>query len=539
MKKTYLAVLAALSTASASVMAVDCAQLADWQSNQVYTGGMEVKHDAFKYTAKWWTQNQDPAQYSSPGNVWRNEGRCDPVGTPLPVIGLNTPLAQSRHILSSPVVFSATASHPSNIPIQYVEFKVDGAVIATDTVAPYETTWTATGLGEHIVEAEVVDDIGGRASTGTRSISVVVDDIIVPPSGFKIVGYFPSWQGQVADIQFDKLTHINYSFLLPNADGSLQPLENLAKMQQLVSAAQAAGVKVGIAVGGWNGGDDSAFETFASSAQGRATFIRNLMAFVEQYQLDGVDMDWEYPDPGSSANNYALLMNELSVELKAKGKFLTAAVVALGYTGGGVLESVFNDVDFLNLMAYDANNGDHANYQYALDSIAYWQGRGLSKEKTVLGVPFYSRPTWQAYRALIAQDAANACRDTDGTSYYNGIPTIRAKTQLALDTAGGIMNWELSHDTSGPASLLTAKWEVAQGLAPSYQCDGSGGPNEPTQCVDIQVDPSQYVAHPAWPNGDHASGGQRIRYQQAVYEANWWTRSVPGSDQSWQLICKF
>ncbi|MCG7550998.1 glycosyl hydrolase family 18 protein [Pseudoalteromonas sp. Of7M-16] len=539
MKTTRLAVMAALGMLSAPTLALDCTQLNDWQPNQVYTGGMEVQHLTAKYTAKWWTQNQDPALYSEPENVWRKEGSCDPIGTPLPIVALDAPLDQSRHIIASPVTIKATASHPMDVPIKYVDFRVDGAVIATDDVAPYEVTWTASGLGEHTVSAEVVDEVGGRASSGNRTITVVADDVIVPPSGFKIVGYFPSWQGQVADIQFDKLTHINYSFLLPNADGSLQPLENLAKMQQLVSAAHASGVKVGIAVGGWNGGDDSAFETFASTAQGRATFIRNLMAFVELHQLDGVDMDWEYPDPGSSATNFALLMKELNVELKAKGKFLTAAVVALGYTGGGVLESVFQDVDFLNLMAYDANNADHASFQYALDSIAYWQGRGLSKEKTVLGVPFYSRPTWQAYRTLVAQDSANACRDSDGTSYYNGIPTIRAKTQLALDQAGGIMNWELSHDSQGATSLLTAKWEVAQGLAPSYQCDGTGGPDKPTQCADIQVDPSQYVAHPNWPNGDHAAADQRVRYQQAVYQANWWTRSVPGSDGSWQFVCQF
>ncbi|WP_080760332.1 glycosyl hydrolase family 18 protein [Pseudoalteromonas luteoviolacea] len=539
MKTLNLAVLAALGLISVPTMALDCSQLSNWQATKVYTGGMEVRHLTAKYTAKWWTQNQDPAMYSEPQNVWRKEGICDPIGAPLPIVKLDAPLDQSRHIIASPVMIKATASHPMNVPIKYVDFKVDDVVIATDNTAPYEVTWTATGLGEHVIQAEVVDDNNGRASSGKRMITVVADDVIVPPSGFKIVGYFPSWQGQVADIQFDKLTHINYSFLLPNADGSLQPLENLAKMKQLVSAAHASGVKVGIAVGGWNGGDDSAFETFASSAEGRATFIRNLMAFVELHQLDGVDMDWEYPDPGSSANNYALLMKELSVELKAKGKFLTAAVVALGYTGGGVLESVFQDVDFLNLMAYDANNADHASFQYALDSIAYWQGRGLSKAKTVLGVPFYSRPTWQAYRTLVAQDAANACRDTDGTSYYNGIPTIRAKTQLALDSAGGIMNWELSHDTNGAASLLTAKWEVAQGMTPSYQCDGSGGPDKPTQCVDIQVDPNQYVVHPNFPNGDHAAAGQRIRHQNSVYEANWWTHSVPGSDGSWQFVCQF
>ena len=41
---------------------------------------------------------------------------------------------------------------------------------------------------------------------------------------FKSVGYFPSWSGSTQQIQYDKLTHINYSFLLLNQNGSLQPI---------------------------------------------------------------------------------------------------------------------------------------------------------------------------------------------------------------------------------------------------------------------------------------------------------------------------
>jgi chitinase len=263
---------------------------------------------------------------------------------------------------------------------------------------------------------------------------------------FKIIGYLTSWSGTVAEMQLNKLTHVNYAFVLPNADGSLKPLENPAKLNQLVTAAHANGVKVLISVGGWNDGNDSAFETLAASPAGRTNFTNSMIAMVNQYNLDGVDIDWEYPDPdnsnpdnpqpGSSAHNYYLLMSELSDAMHNRGKLLTAAVVSLGW-------AVFSKVDFLNLMAYDGGNGStHSPYQYAVDSINFWRGRGLPAAKTVLGVPFYGRPSWASYRTLIAAGCSpdsDTCNYQGSTVYYNGRPTIRQKTQLALQQAGGII----------------------------------------------------------------------------------------------------
>jgi GH18 family chitinase len=73
---------------------------------------------------------------------------------------------------------------------------------------------------------------------------------------FKVVGYMPSWSGDVNAIQYSKLTHINYAFLLPTATGGFQAIENPSKLQSLVSLSHANGVKVLIAVGGWNNGDN-------------------------------------------------------------------------------------------------------------------------------------------------------------------------------------------------------------------------------------------------------------------------------------------
>src|SRR5882724_2771274 len=108
---------------------------------------------------------------------------------------------------------------------------------------------------------------------------------------FKVVGYMPSWAGSVSAVQYSKLTHINYAFLLPNSDGSLQAIDNASKLQSLISTAHSNGVKVQISVGGWNNGDDSHFETLAANTGSRTAFVNNLVSFVSQYGLDGVDID--------------------------------------------------------------------------------------------------------------------------------------------------------------------------------------------------------------------------------------------------------
>ncbi len=311
---------------------------------------------------------------------------------------------------------------------------------------------------------------------------------VILPNNFKSVGYMPSWSGSVNSIQYTKLTHINYAFALPNSNGTLQPVDNTAKLSSLVSLAHANQVRVSIAVGGWNNGNDSAFESLAANASARTTFVNSLVAFVNQYGLDGVDIDWEYPDPGASAENFRLLMQQLADAMHSRGKLLTAAVVSEGGTANGVPPAVFGYVDWLNIMTYDGGS-PHANYNWTINAVNFWKSRGLPASKAVLGVPFYSRPTYYTYAQLVAMDPANANRDCTTVSgvqqCYNGIPTIKAKTQWAMANAGGMMNWELSQDTAGSTSLVTAIFDTVMGGNPgpgpgTGQITGIGG-----KCVDV------------------------------------------------------
>ncbi len=290
--------------------------------------------------------------------------------------------------------------------------------------------------------------------------------LVMNPTTSRVVGYFPTWTGAVSAVPYSKLTHINYAFVLPTATGGLTgvPMDNDARLDSLVQRAHAANVKVLISVGGWNNGNDDAFEAMATSSTARATFVNNVITFVTNYGLDGVDIDWEYPDPNTAeATNHATLMSELSTAMHTRGKLLTAAVVANGWYGPGILSQVFDYVDFLILMAYDASPQPHSPYSYAVASLDYWSGRGLPQSKTVLGVPFYgsnSSGTQKSYRSIVRSDANAPYADSSAGYHYNGLATMKQKTTLSLQRATGVGIWELTQDTTGTLSLLNAIHEV-------------------------------------------------------------------------------
>jgi chitinase len=289
----------------------------------------------------------------------------------------------------------------------------------------------------------------------------------------RVVGYLPTWySGSMDAVPYSKLTHINYAFIDPAGDGSLVglPMSGDARLTSLVQKAHAAGVKVLISVGGWSDGDDSGFVTMAASSTARTNFVNNLVTFVTNYGLDGVDIDWEYPNAGSSeATNYALMMSQLSTAMHDRGKLLTAAVAATAYHGDGILSEVFGYVDFMVLMAYDGGE-PHSSMAYAEGSLDYWSGRGLPKSKTVLGVPFYGRDSanaYRAYRTIVRDDAQAPYKDLSNGFEYNGLATIKQKTTLSLQRGSGVGIWELTQDTTAATiSLLNAIQEAMNSPVP-------------------------------------------------------------------------
>lgn len=53
-----------------------CSGLPTWSASGIYVAGNSVAHQGVKYTAKWWTQGENPAQKSGQWDVWKNNGSC-------------------------------------------------------------------------------------------------------------------------------------------------------------------------------------------------------------------------------------------------------------------------------------------------------------------------------------------------------------------------------------------------------------------------------------------------------------------------------
>ena len=275
-----------------------------------------------------------------------------------------------------------------------------------------------------------------------------------PASSFRIVAY--ATEAVIPNtIPYTQLTHINYAFLIPNSDGTFVPLINPWKLQQIVSDAHTHNVRVLVSVGGW--GMDQQFEQMALDPKTRSAFVANLSAFINQYQLDGADIDWEYPKPGQSSQKFLLLLKELRTGIKWEAAYSSGCRL-WRRERTGIPSDAFGLLDFVNVMAYDGR--DHGTMDQFDQALNYWKARGLSGEKLVMGVPFYSRPDEVPYSKLVASDAAAAQVDSFNylgmAEHFNGIPTIQAKTKIAMQQAGGIMFWNLDDDALGGLSLVKA-----------------------------------------------------------------------------------
>lgn len=306
----------------------------------------------------------------------------------------------------------------------------------------------------------------------------------------KVIGYIASFTDMKAAIDktdLSKLTHINLSFTNPNAQGELVDSDimacmpgmvggnvSVADVRYVIDKAQAAGVQVLASVaGGVIPACSGNWETLLQPAN-RQALVDNLIAFMEAFGLDGIDVDIEgvLLTNIDNAGNYTPFIQALSAQLVARQKLLTCATAS--YVGGMIPVSSIPYFDFVNIMSYDAigpswgqSGTQHSTYSMAVDHVTLWKNRGLTKEQLVLGVPFYgygfgSYQSDYTYASILAEFGADAAtKDLIGSACagcnyitYNGAVTIKAKTQLGLEQGSGIMIWELSQDVAGANSLL-------------------------------------------------------------------------------------
>lgn len=192
----------------------------------------------------------------------------------------------------------------------------------------------------------------------------------VSPQDPVIMAYYvPERDYQPEKVPVEKLTHIIYSFTKV-IDGEMKfrdPAESGKKLEQLVlQKKRNPALKVMIACGGW--GADG-FSDMALTRESRQKFVSSAVAFIEKYQLDGIDIDWEYPGisgAGTMARDedkqhFTFLMQELREALDGIERPQVLTFASAGwkrYYNYVELDEVMPVVDYMNVMTYDQVGGN-------------------------------------------------------------------------------------------------------------------------------------------------------------------------------------
>jgi len=291
-----------------------------------------------------------------------------------------------------------------------------------------------------------------------------------------IVAYVTSWTNSMPDPAY--VTHINYAFGHVNDSFDGVRIDNEERLHQIVALKKnAPHLKVLLSIGGWGSGR---FSEMAAKEDLRHSFAADCQRVVNEFKLDGIDIDWEYPtstlaDISASPDdteNFTLLMHDIRKSI-GKDKLLTLASAATAEFID--FRAIDRYMDFINIMTYDMGSApihhaplyrsQYAGKNTAHESVEKHHAAGVPYHKLVLGMPFYGRggqngfPRGMKYKALEYlegyerkwdEDAqASYLADSTGTFVcgYENPRSIAVKCQYIQDKGllGG-MYWEYADD---------------------------------------------------------------------------------------------
>lgn len=352
-------------------------------------------------------------------------------------------------------------------------------------------------------------------SSGNEAASSPAD--VKQKKKFKVIAYWTGSDKKIDRETILQLDQIIYSFLHLEGNSlnvsrkdSLH-LEYLSSLKELKPK-----LKVLISLGGW-GGCETCSEVF-SSEKGREDFTLSVKKILQEYDADGIDLDWEYPAiegyPGhefkpEDRENFTLLVKELREGL---GENLVISFAAGGFQDYLKKSVEWNEVmplmNHVNLMSYDMVNGgsDKTGHHSSLFStphqklstnkaVKYLDSIGVPREKIVIGAAFYAR-VWenvenpsnalyekaQFKESVLYKDLQNYMAGYPGFEHlwdsvarapfsinkekalfatYDDSLSVAAKTEYALNNnLGGIMFWQLSGDKPGEGLLDAIDREI-------------------------------------------------------------------------------
>ena len=284
------------------------------------------------------------------------------------------------------------------------------------------------------------------------------------------------------------LDFVIYAFVEIKPDGTLFVPTPRYLRQLLALRKDNPDLQVIAAIGGW--GQDG-FSDAASTPVSRYNFARQVNSLIKQYELDGIDIDWEYPGTSGAGiksrpedrENFTLLLTAIRDVIGFNKWLSVAGTGSIEYiTKSAEINKIAPLIDYFNLMSYDFTAGEtgqkgqkhQANlYESPLSIPGYSVDimvnnlieAGMPSEKILLGVPFYGRlgatvtksfdqlrkdfinKNGYIYKFDKKAQAPYLIKDDEFAMSYDDMLSIYIKTQYVIDNClGGIFSWMAPYD---------------------------------------------------------------------------------------------
>ncbi|KAK1249289.1 hypothetical protein MKX07_002805 [Trichoderma sp. CBMAI-0711] len=248
------------------------------------------------------------------------------------------------------------------------------------------------------------------------------------PDSFKKVTYYESWNLDRSCMHMDVrtvgdlgqgYTHLHFAFVNITKDLKVSVQDPRGQFEHFKGL---SGIKRIAAFGGWSfsvGVDTYATLRQAIKPEHREFFATQVVDFLKQHKLDGVDFDWEYPGatdlpiPAGSPEdpaNYLRFLQLLRKKLPAEMSLSIAAPASFWYLKAFPIADIAKTVDYIVYMTYDlhgqwdfnsrwASDGcpkgsclrSHVNMTETLNALAMITKAGVEARQVVVGVASYGR----------------------------------------------------------------------------------------------------------------------------------------------------
>ncbi|KZP01089.1 carbohydrate-binding module family 5 protein [Calocera viscosa TUFC12733] len=278
----------------------------------------------------------------------------------------------------------------------------------------------------------------------------------------------------------------------------------------------AAGIKLMVSAFG-------STDTPTSSGDDPTDTANTIAAWVQEYDLDGVDVDYEdftAMNDGTAEAWLITFTTALRAQLPAGSYLLTHAPVApwfcgtANYTNGAYIavdESVGNLIDWYNVQFYNQGTSEYTTCEGLLtESSSTWPNSALFQISSSGGVDL---------NKLIIGKPANTA---DASNGYMDTTTLAGCVQQAQAQgwSGGVMTWEYP-DAASPwiEAVRADSWPVTSSAPspPTTTTSGTGPTSTATggQCSGVS----------AWTSGVAYVGGDQVTYNGDLWTAAWWTEN--------------